>query len=157
MGDIKLPDHYKRMLLTKRPSRRRVAKKRTDPYRRINAAPLASIMFALLFLFMARTRDHRDLSHGGADLPKTKNHTSMPGALRDDAMRIGVTAGGDVLFDDIKIDLCELADEIRAFLARGAERRGYLSVDTRTKYLNITVVLREVRLAGIENVSFLTN
>jgi biopolymer transport protein ExbD len=155
VGDLELPDHYKRTLLTQRPSRKRAAKKRTDPYRRINAAPLASVMLAILYLFLPAETEV--LKYMPVDLTRSRQAIPMPSAIRDDAMRVAISMSGDIYFGAHKIDPYDLREQIRAGLRNGAERRVYLSVDARAKYSNVTTVLREVRLAGIEDVSFLTN
>jgi biopolymer transport protein ExbD len=157
VGDLELPDHYKRTLLTQRPSSKRAAKKRTDPYRRINVAPLAGILFALLVPFIGLPKDYHDLPTYAVVRPVSEHPAPMPGALREDAMQINLTENGRLFFDFDEIDLYRLQGQIRGGLQNGSERRVYLSVDARAKYSIVKKVLREVRLAGIENVSFLTN
>jgi biopolymer transport protein ExbD len=53
--------------------------------------------------------------------------------------------------------MCEdLADEIRKRIRNGVEKKVYLAVDARAKYGDAKAVLNQIRMAGIENVSFLT-
>jgi biopolymer transport protein ExbD len=84
-------------------------------------------------------------------------HSSLqPGALREDALLINVTRDGNVFFRDHRIELADLANEIRQGMQNGAEKRIYLLVDARAYYGNAMTVLVQVRLAGIENVTLLT-
>jgi biopolymer transport protein ExbD len=81
----------------------------------------------------------------------------MPGALKDDAMRVAITPSGDIYFGLQRVELYGLHEHIETEVQNGTERKVYLSVDDRAKYSVVKMVRREVRLAGIENVSFLTN
>jgi len=84
-------------------------------------------------------------------------HSSpQPGALKEDAVLIRVTRDGSVFFRDHRVVHTDLANEIREGVRNGAEKRVYLVVDARAKYGNAIAVLLQIRLAGIENVSFLT-
>jgi biopolymer transport protein ExbD len=112
-------------------------------------------MLAILYLFLpAETDVPRYIS---VDLISNRHAIPMPGAIREDAIRVAMTMSGDIYFGTLKIDPYDLHHQIQARLQSGAERRVYLSIDGRAKYSNVTIVLREVRLAGIENVSFLTD
>jgi len=80
----------------------------------------------------------------------------MPGALSEDAIQISVTRDGQVYFAKDRIMLQHLPEEIRQGVRNGAANRIYLNVDARAKYGEIIAVLVQIRLAGIENVGFLT-
>ena len=113
-----------------------------------------SIMLALLFLFLPVTTD-TPLSIP-VDQPAAYHSTSMPGAQKEDAIQISVTRDGRIYFRHFRITLQDLPDEIRRAVRDGAEKRVYLSADRRAKYRDVMVVLEQIRLAGIGNVSFLT-
>ncbi len=113
-----------------------------------------SVMLAILFIFLPIT-PHTPLS-APVDRPAAYHSTSMPGALRDDALRISVMRDGNVFFRDHRTVRADLAKEIREGMRNGAEKRIYLVVDARAKYGDAISVLVQVRLAGIENVTFLT-
>jgi len=49
-----------------------------------------------------------------------------------------------------------LPEEIRQGVRNGAEKRTYLNADARAKYGDTIAVLDQIRLAGIEKVSLLT-
>ncbi len=113
-----------------------------------------SIMLALLFLFLpATTHTHRSMP---VDRPHAYHCTSMPRALREDAMQITVGRDGQIYFRDDRVILQDLPEEIRQGLRNGAENRIYLDMDARAKYGETIAVLDQIRLAGIEKVSFLT-
>ncbi len=113
-----------------------------------------SVMLAILFMFLPIT-PHTPGSVS-VDRPTAYYSTSMPGALREDAMAITITRDGHVFFRDHQIALEDLPGEIREGLRRGAEKRVFVAVDARAKYGDVAVVLGKIRLAGIEDVSFLT-
>jgi biopolymer transport protein TolR len=113
-----------------------------------------SIMLALLFMFLPITPDAPRLV--SVDLPPAYHSTSMPGALREDAMQISVTRDGKVYFRNDQIMLQNLPEEILKGVQNGAEKRIYLQVDARAKYGDAIAVLAQIRLAGIERVSVLT-
>jgi len=80
----------------------------------------------------------------------------MPGAVREDAMRIGVSAGGDLYYRDSKIDLGDLRDKLLEGLQNGAEHRVYILVDGRTRYADMKQILDAIRLTELTDISFLT-
>jgi biopolymer transport protein ExbD len=70
-------------------------------------------------------------------------------------MQISVTRDGSVFFRNRRVLGSELASEIREGVGNGAEKKVYLIVDARTMYGAAVPVMGQVRLAGIERVSFL--
>ena len=112
-----------------------------------------SIMLALLCMFLPITTDTRSVS---VDRPPAYHSTSMPGALREDTMQISVTRDGNVYFRNDRIMLQDLPEEIRRGVRNGAEKRIYLNADARTKYGDTIAVLDQIRLAGIEKGTLLT-
>jgi biopolymer transport protein TolR len=84
-------------------------------------------------------------------------HSSpQPGAQKEDALLISITRDGNVFFRDHRVVRSDLANEIREGVRNGAEKRVYLKADARAKYGSVITILGQIRLAGIENVSFLT-
>jgi len=84
-------------------------------------------------------------------------HSSLqPGAQKEDTVLIAITRDGRVFFRNHPIVRADLASEIREGMRNGAEKKVYLVVDARAKYGDAIPVLVQVRLAGIENVNFLT-
>jgi biopolymer transport protein ExbD len=81
----------------------------------------------------------------------------MPGAMREDAMKIMIMMDGVIYFGNHRVVAEELPEEIRERVRNGAERKIYLVVDQRAKYGNAEKVLDQVRLAGIREISILTD
>jgi biopolymer transport protein ExbD len=79
----------------------------------------------------------------------------MPRALRDDAMRVMLSRDGTIYFGNAKVTSGDLAEQIRQHLERGAEHKAFLIVDQRSRFGDLSVVLDEVRHAGICNIAFL--
>jgi biopolymer transport protein ExbD len=69
-------------------------------------------------------------------------------------MQISVTRDGSVFFRNRRVLGSGLASEIRGGVGN-AEKKVYLIVDARTMYGAAVPVMDQVRLAGIERVSFL--
>jgi biopolymer transport protein ExbD len=81
----------------------------------------------------------------------------MPGANREDAIRVVIFRDGKVFFGSDQAVIEGLPAQIRESLNRGAERRVYISADKHVYYRTVREVLDRVRMAGVENVSFLVN
>jgi biopolymer transport protein ExbD len=122
----------------------------------INMWPFVAVMVALLMLFMSRTRLHpyRQIP---ADIPKSTSATPQPGARREDAIEIFVTRDGAVYFRHSQILLHDLAPAVQTAVREGAEKKVYISADSRAKNGDVESVVDELRRAGITEISFLTN
>jgi biopolymer transport protein ExbD len=121
---------------------------------RIDMWGFVSVMLALLFLLMPWTVV--DGNAAAADLVSVRHSTRMPGALKEDALRVVVTRDGTIYFREHRIALEDLPNEIREGLRSGAERKVYIAVDARAKFGDVPAVLDKIRLAGVEKVAFLT-
>jgi biopolymer transport protein ExbD len=77
------------------------------------------------------------------------------GVRREDAIVLGVVRDGVILFDNGRITLDELPDKVSAAVGAGSENRVYIYADARAKYSIVKKALDAIRLAGIENVSFI--
>jgi biopolymer transport protein ExbD len=71
-------------------------------------------------------------------------------------MNVAISASGDEYFGVSKIESDDLPGKIRERLQNGAEKRIYFYVDARAHYGDVKPVLDEIRLAGITNVTFIT-
>jgi biopolymer transport protein ExbD len=147
---------YKRSLLTQRPSIGRVKRQRGASYCRINAAPIASILVTLWLLFVMRLPGSDMPRWGSVELVNATHSVPIPSALRDDAIYVGLSASGDVYFDQVHIDLDDLGGRIRKDVRTGAENRIYFNVDSRARYADVKAVLQLISSAGIENITFFT-
>jgi biopolymer transport protein ExbD len=77
------------------------------------------------------------------------------GVRREDAVFLGVVRDGVILFDNGRITLDELPDKVSAAVGAGSENRVYIYAGARAKYSIVKKALDTIRLAGIENVSFI--
>ena len=110
---------------------------------------LALLIIEMLWAPLLRYR-------GLMPLVKSSHAVSTPGAQREDAIHVAVSASGDVYFGISKIESADLPVKFREALQAGAEKRIYLGVDARAHYGDVKLVLDEIRLAGITNVTFIT-
>jgi biopolymer transport protein ExbD len=115
-----------------------------------------SIMLVLLFLLIEPMLFTDVPLRRSVDRAVATHSTLLPGALKEDAMQVTVMRDGQVFFRDHHVLPVELPNKIREGMRNGAEKRIYLAVDARARYGDAIVVLDQIRLAGIENVSFLT-
>lgn len=113
-----------------------------------------SVMLALLFMFLPATTDTpRPIP---VDQPVSYHCSPMPGVQKEDAIQISVTRDGSIYFRHDRIMFQDLPAEIAKGLQDGAEKRVYLNADARARYADVAAVLDQIRMSGIENVSFLT-
>lgn len=133
---------------------RKTSAKSTGLYCRIDVTALASVILALLamFLFPAMVITH---SRIGAELPKANRPNAMAGALKEDALLVVVQRDGRIFFGSKEILAEHLPAEIRQQLSGGAESKVYIRADARAKYRYVLPVLEAVRSAGVETVGFL--
>jgi biopolymer transport protein ExbD len=113
-------------------------------------------MVVILFLFLTHTTDRRDLL-SAVDLPKAQYTQLEPGALREDAITVTVQRDGKVLFRDIESSSEELPTLIRGAMKQGAERKVFLSADSRARNEDVEAVVQQVRIAGINSIAIVTN
>jgi biopolymer transport protein ExbD len=117
------------------------------------AAVMAMVVFVVLLIFRTVPTGHHGVS---ADLPKVLHPISMPGALREDAMKVSILRDGKVYFGSDRIDVLNLPAKIQDHLKdREVERKVYIVADTRARWSNVEAVLDGVRSAGVIRVAFL--
>lgn len=121
-------------------------------YCSIDLAGLLAVVLVLLVIFMADVQPFHGIS---ADLPAARHASPLPHARREDAIRIVVSRDGRIFFGQSAINPTDLPNRIREALLHGSERRAYLSVDARAQYADVAVVVDQVRLAGVQKVTFL--
>jgi biopolymer transport protein ExbD len=120
-----------------------------------NVIPMADIMLVLLIIFMVVTPM---LTKGfPADLAKVNNPSDMPNADKDDAVIIGISAGGDVYLGNNKTDLTQVADQVRDRISNKLDKTVFVKSDGRAKYGVVVKVVDEIRAAGVDNVGLLTD
>jgi len=135
---------------------RRLGRQRYTFFSGVNSSAFGQSMlgcvFILLILFMMYAPSHHGLVLDGY----ISHHARpMPRALRDDAMRVMLSRDGTIYLGNAKVTSGDLAEQIRQHLGRGAEHKVFLIVDQRSRFGDLSVVLGEVRHAGIWNIAFL--
>jgi len=119
-----------------------------------NVIPMADIMLVLLIIFMVVTPM---LTKGlPVDLPKVNNPEKMPDADKDDAILVGISAGGDVYLGTTKSDISQIADKVRDLISGKLDKTVYIKADGRAKYGDVVKVVDEIRSAGVDNVGLET-
>jgi biopolymer transport protein ExbD len=116
---------------------------------------LGAIFLVLLFIMMI-VRQGGDLPRSVVDLARVSSSAPKPDAQRDDAMRVTISASGDVYFGTSHVASAELPAKFREGMQAGAEKRIYMAVDARAHYGDVKLVLDEIHRAGITNVTFIT-
>ena len=113
-------------------------------------------MVVLLFVVMFGTTNPRHPRIASVDIPITRYSTIQPAALREDALVVAITRDGSALFRNTRIVPEELPDLLREGIRNGANNTVYVKVDARAKYLDVKTVLDQIRLSGLQNITFLT-
>lgn len=125
----------------------------------VDATAFASILVVLVFLvWIAQAASYNPHYGVSADLPHVSHLVSMPGAARDDAMKITILRDGQVYFDTDRIWSGDLTQKIQDRLKdREVERKVYITADARVGWGTVKAVLEQVRSAGILKAAFLAN
>jgi biopolymer transport protein ExbD len=116
------------------------------------AVVMATVVFVVLVIFMMEPPSHQGTV---VDLPFAHHSLPMRRAMRWDAMVVTILRDGKVYLKQDYTEPGQLPQRIRECLADGAERKVYLKVDRMAKYGDVSLVLAEVRSAGIENIGIL--
>jgi biopolymer transport protein ExbD len=90
------------------------------------------------------------------DLFASGHSRLTPHAIREDALQVVVTRDGRLFLGTHEAVPKELPHQLREGVRAGAENRVYLMVDSRAKYGDVKPALNEIRLSGVNYVSFLT-
>jgi biopolymer transport protein ExbD len=110
------------------------------------------IMLIVVMLVEGVTPHHSNMP---ADMAKARHVVSMPGAKREDAVRIVITRDGAIYFGHLATRVGDLTDQIRQKVRDGSERRVYMKVDRRAKYGDVEAVVDAIRGSGIWQVGLL--
>jgi biopolymer transport protein ExbD len=73
------------------------------------ASVMGMVVFVVLLVFMTIPPHHHGIS---VDLPKVSHPVSMPGASREDVMKVTITRDGQVFFGSDKVSSNFLPDKI---------------------------------------------
>jgi biopolymer transport protein ExbD len=119
------------------------------------ASVMGIVVFIILLVFMTIPTDHHGVS---VDLPQVAHPVSMPGARREDAMKVTVLRDGKVYFGSDQVNVINLPAKIQDTLEdRDVERKVYVEADSRAHWGTVKLVLDGVRSAGITRVAFLAD
>jgi len=122
-------------------------------YCRIDSITLAAFAFVLLLIFM--TAQPMVTPGVSFDLPAASHPRPAPAAMKWNAIKIGVSRDGSIIFGYSKVAPDDLPDKIRESVRNGAENKIYFKVDARAKYGDFAEILPKVHLAGTTNICFL--
>src|SRR5260370_36077509 len=98
---------------------------------RIDMWGFVSVMLVLLFLLMPWTVVHP--RGPAADLAGARHSVRMPGALKEDALKVVVARNANIYLREHRILLEDFPNEIREGLRSGADSKVYGAVDARPK------------------------
>ena len=134
----------------------RTATRATAVSASIHPLPILSTAVLLLIVMMV-TAAFASPHHQGLalDFPRAFSAVLQPAADRDDVIKVSIARDGNVYFRNAQIVLNELPERIRTAVQGGAERKVYLAVDGRARYVDVAPVLDQIRVAGITRVCFL--
>jgi biopolymer transport protein ExbD len=96
------------------------------------ACVMAMVLFVLLLTFMVQTTPFH---HVSADLPEVSHSVSMPGAVREDVMKVTILRDGSVYFGSDRVAVDDLQEKITERLKdRGVEHKVYIVADMRARW-----------------------
>jgi len=119
----------------------------------INVTPMVDVMLVLLIIFMVITPMlQKDWS---VDLARVQNPRAMPDADKEDAVVLCVTRDGKVYLGSSPIKVDEITTKVKDRIANKLDKTVYVKSDARAKYGDVTVVVDDVRAAGVEQLGLL--
>lgn len=119
------------------------------------ACVMGMVVFVILLFFMTAPTHHHGISY---DLAKVNHPVSMPGANREDAIKIAVLRDGQVFFGSSRVDPADLPQKIFDRLKdRSTWRKVYIVADMRARWGSIKPVLDGIRAAGVLRIAFLVD
>ena len=122
-------------------------------YCQVDPIPYLGLALVLLVIFMVINPPVQRMF---IEIVKSSQAKSVRSAVKEDAIRITVMRDGAIYFRNFLVKSDELPNRIRDATLNGAEKKVYLVVDARALYRDVKSVLRQIKLAGVENVCFLT-
>jgi biopolymer transport protein ExbD len=132
----------------------RAAKRKSQFYCGIELSGLLSVELVLLVIFMTAPPSYH---HPSVDLPRVSRFSLLPGANRDDAIRVLVSRDGRVYLNLLPIASSDFHEQLRAAVKNGSEAKVYLSADGRARNVDVESVIDEIQLAGIRDVAIVVS
>jgi len=116
---------------------------------------LAVVALTILIAQAVSNNRHRSVY---VDPPRAGHALAMPGAVREDALEVLISEGGQVYFANDRIDPVSLHIRIADRLKAGdVERRVYIVADKHAPWGSVRTVLDQVRSAGVSRIAFLVD
>jgi biopolymer transport protein ExbD len=122
----------------------------------LEVSGFAGILLALLFLMMFGLLYPAHPLQAPVDMSVTEHSTLEPAALREDALEVAISRDGTVYFRNLRGSASDLPVLLRQAVGDGAEKTVYVKADARAKYGDVKTVLDQIRQAGLQNITFLT-
>jgi len=88
--------------------------------------------------------------------PVTSNAVAVPGADKEDAPVVALTADGSVYLAADRISAPVLADRLRTVFSARSEKTLYIKADARVPYARLVEVIDAAWKSGVEGVTLLT-
>ena len=136
---------------------KRIQKRRSQYICYIDLTGLLSIFLALFFIVQLLPLGSHPYHSISVDLPRVSHPVPLPAARREDSLYVAVTRDGKIFFNTHQSSQNDLPNRIREGIRGGAENRVYISADARARYGEVKLVLKEIRAAGVERISFFTS
>lgn len=120
------------------------------------ASVMALVVFVLLLAFMVSPTPF----HGGTavNVPNVWHPVFIPGAAREDAMKVSITRDGKVYFGAEQVIVANISANIKNCLKDPeVEHKVYILADSRARWGTVRLVLQGVHDAGIVRIAFLAD
>lgn len=125
----------------------------------IDVSAFAGVLFVVVFVYQLGILTPKNICTSGVMIhtPKVQSASPMGGALKEDALIIGILRDQRIFFCAGAVSAEQLPARIREAVAHGAENKVYIRADARSKFASVENVLDAVRAAGVENIAFITD
>jgi len=120
----------------------------------INVTPMVDVMLVLLIIFMVITPM---LQHGtSVNMAKASNTRDMQDADKEDAALLAITKDGKIFLQKDLIAPDQITSKVKDLIADKLDKTVYVKSDKNAKYGVVTMVVDNVRAAGVDSLAFLT-
>jgi biopolymer transport protein ExbD/biopolymer transport protein TolR len=89
-------------------------------------------------------------------MPSAISATRKPNFMREDAMILAIQRDGKMYFQTEQVSREQLSWRLADAIQHGAENRVYLKVERQARYATVKIALNEIRSAGVEHITFIT-
>jgi len=124
---------------------------RNDAVAAVDIAPLIDIVFILLIFFLVTTTFVRDR---GIDVVRPQATHARP--LEPDALRVQVTAAGNVFVGGLAVGNREVAGRVRDYLGRNPGGAVIIVPDEQVTSKTLIAVMDQARAGGADDIALAT-